>query len=316
MKSFFALLAILYAFTPALLEAQDTTGAASPVQTKSEFRAAVAVVPDTGNVGDAYRVAIRIQLPRGIVPSFPDTLDISGDVENTARSRVQVDSTADGVTYTATYSLTGWRPGLLPLPQVAIPLSGGSSATVSATLPPLQIASVLPADTTGVEPRPPHDVWGASRIWWPWILAALLFLVAVAALLWWLRARRANQPLAPAAPLESPRERVLRELVELEQRRWIERGEWKRYYSGLTGILRTYLASIDADWSPNLTTHELAAVLGSTRDRIMPILRVFERADLVKFARASVTAADARADLQQAREWAQTFEAPVLEVAA
>lgn len=308
----------LAACAPSAVHAQDSTTRSHHDSTTraARVRPSVAVVPDSGYVGDPYRVAVRLQVPKGIVPLFPDTLDILGDVENTARSRVQVDSSADGFTYTATYSLTGWRTGTLPLPTIAITLSGTDSSTITAALPPLQIFSVLPADTSGIDPKPPHDVWGESRLWWPLVVAAVLLLLAVAALVWWLHKRRANRPVLPAAIVESPRERVLRELAALEERRWIERGEWKRYYSELSDILRRYLAANDRAWSPDLTTRELAGVLGPDRDRVMPALRVFERADLVKFARQHVSAVEARADLQESREWAQHFEQPMLEVAA
>lgn len=312
------LIAIACSVQPVLAQAQDP---AAVVQTEPARRASigstsVAIAPDTGRVGDAYRVAVRIQLPAGVTPHFPDTVDVSGDVENSARSRVQVDSTQDGFTYTALYSLTGWRPGTLPLPPIAIPLTGADNRTITAALPPLQVASVLPADTSGIEARPPHDVWGASRLWWPLILAAVLLLLALAALLWWLRKRRANRAVVPIPAIESPRERVLRELAALEQQHWIERGEWKRFYLELTGLLRRYLATVDHTWGPDLTTSELAAILGPQRDRLMPVLRIFEHADLVKFARQHVSAAEARGDLQQAREWAESYEQPILEVAA
>lgn len=314
---FLLLISAVCSLHPVVVQAQNpAVGQTGPATPASVGRTSVAIAPDTGLVGDAYRVAVRIQLPAGVTPVFPDTIDISGDIENTARSRVQVDTAANGITYTALYSLTGWRPGTLPLPPIAITLSGAENRALTVALPPLQVASVLPADTAGIEARPPHDVWGASRIWWPFILAALLLLLALAALLWWLRKRRANRAVVPITVIESPRERVLRELAALEERRWIERGEWKRFYLELTGILRNYLATVDHAWGPDLTTNELAAVLGPRRDGAMQVLRIFEHADLIKFARQQVSAAEARADLQQAREWAQTFDQPVLEVAA
>lgn len=312
------LIAIACGVQPVLAQAQDPAAAVQtePARRISIGSTSVAIAPDTGHVGDAYRVAVRIQLPVGVTPHFPDTVDVSGEVENSARSRVQVDSTQGGFTYTALYSLTGWRPGTLPLPPIAIPLTGADNRTITAALPPLQVASVLPADTSGIEAKPPHDVWGASRLWWPLLLAALLLLLALAALLWWLRKRRAHRVVAPIPVIESPRERVLRELAAIEQQHWIERGEWKRFYLELTEVLRRYLATVDQAWGPDLTTSELAAILGPQRDRLMPVLRIFEHADLVKFARQHVNATEARGDLQQARDWVASFEQAILEVAA
>ena len=65
-------------------------------------------------------------------------------------------------------------------------------AQMPIVLPNINVVSVLPADTTGVQPKPAKDVLGPDRLWWPWILLAALILVALALAYWWWRRRRAR----------------------------------------------------------------------------------------------------------------------------
>src|SRR5690606_25617964 len=110
-----------------------------------------AVVPETITVGDVFHAAVRVDLPPGAEPLFPDTLAVPvGDVEAAGRVRVQLDSTAAGRALTAIYPLTAWRAGSeLELPDLALVVRSGdgTTSTVTASFPAFTLRSVLPADT-------------------------------------------------------------------------------------------------------------------------------------------------------------------------
>lgn len=278
-------------------------------------RVSTAVVPQTITVGDVFHAAVRVELPAGAEAAFPDTLALpSGDIEAAARVRVQVDTTATGRTATALYALTAWRANEdVQLPDLAFTVRapGGGVATVTASFPVFQLSSVLPADTAGIEPKPARDVWGASRLWWP-ILLALAALLLVALLAWYVwRRRRPREIVQPATPGIPPRQRALDRLAHARTAGFVERGELKPFYTELAAALREYLEAIEPLLGADLTTGELAmhARRRGAPPMLLELIRILGRADLVKFARARPTAAEAYGDLDAARRWVEQHDA-------
>lgn len=288
-------------------------------------RVSTAVVPQTITVGDVFHAAVRVELPAGAEAAFPDTLALpSGDIEAAARVRVQVDTTAIGRTATALYALTAWRANEdVQLPDLAfnVRAPGGGVSTVTASFPVFQLSSVLPTDTAGIEPKPARDVWGASRLWWP-ILLALAALLLVALLAWYVwRRRRPREIVQPAKLGIPPRQRALDRLAHARTAGFVERGELKPFYTELAAALREYLEAIEPLLGADLTTGELAmhARRRGAPPVLLELIRILGRADLVKFARARPTAAEAYGDLDAARRWVEqhdTLAVPREEAAA
>lgn len=277
-------------------------------------RVSTAVVPQTITVGDVFHAAVRVELPAGAEAAFPDTLALpSEDIEAAARVRVQVDTTATGRTATALYALTAWRANEdVQLPDLAFTMRapGGGVATVTASFPVFQLTSVLPADTAGIEPKPARDVWGASRLWWP-ILLALAALLLVALLAWYVwRRRRPREIVQPATPGIPPRQRALDRLAHARTAGFVERGELKPFYTELAAALREYLEAIEPLLGADLTTGELAmhARRRGAPPMLLELIRILGRADLVKFARARPSAAEAYGDLDAARRWVEQHD--------
>jgi hypothetical protein len=268
---------------------------------------------DTVRVGDPVRVILRIDnVPAGTEIVLPDSLATLDDVENAGRLRTQRDTVpGGGVRMTAAYPVILWRPGQTALPIVPMILrTGATERTMQVQLPTINVVSVLPADTTGIEAKPPKDVWGANRVWWPWILAAVLLLLAIAALIWWYRRRRKTQVVVPEIPFIDPRERALEQLREVRAAQLVAHGNFKQHYVRLSEVLRVYAMSVESDWSTDLTTEELAPRLKRRPDSA-PLLKLLRSADSVKFARYQPSAAEANADLDAAEAWVQSFNRPI-----
>ena len=268
-----------------------------------------AVSPDTVTVGEVAQVGVRVTAPANAAVSLPDSLPITGDVENAGRPDVQVTENADGTrTLTAVYPITAWRPGVDTLPPFEVAVDVDGDVRVDTVRLTLAVASVLPADTTGVEAKPPKDVLGANWVWWMWALLALAVLVVVALLVWWWLRRRARQP-AVVVPDVSPRERALRELEAIRGERLFDRPSLAPFYERVSGVLRTYLADVDPRWSRDRTTTELsAAILPAATPEMAARLRALLReADAVKFANARPDAGAAQRHLDHARVWIEGF---------
>jgi hypothetical protein len=273
-----------------------------------------AVVPDAITVGDVFHAAIRVDLPAGTSLLAPDSLALPADVEPAGRREVRMDSVNGVPRATVIFPLTAWRPGSYDMPPLAVRVvRDGAETVMSVQLPSFTVRSVLPGDTTGVEPRPAKDVFGASRLWWP-ILLGLLLAAAVAAALWyWWRRRTVTEPVAEPVPVPAvvPREAALAQLDALWREGLIERGELREYYIRLTETLRRYTASLDPSWSADLTTAELSARMRSAGyTEGLELVRLLGTADLVKFARARTTPDAAGADFAAARRWVEHTEPP------
>lgn len=271
-----------------------------------------AVLPDTVNVGDVFRVAVRLAVPAGSVVVFPDTLDVPDNVEAAARREVSVDSTTSGdLTYTAVYPLTAWKPGKVQLPpaRITIQLPDGGDI-VEATFRPIEIESVLPPDTAQIEPEPAKDVLGPSRLIWPAALAAGVLAALLILAVWAYRRRR---PAPAFAHGIHPRDAALAELDRIRKLGYLERDEPKPFYSAVTDVLRGYTASVDQRWGTDLTTPELERELaqwsqaGVDANEALRVVSVFSRADLVKFAGGRPQSKEAEGVWSEARHWIASF---------
>lgn len=284
-----------------------------------------AVVPDTVTAGDVFRVAIRVLVPRAAEASFPDSLSLPEDVE-AAASRVivrdSVDAERDAVT--ATWGLTAWRPGAYTLDPVTVRVTDGDRTdAVRAAFGPIRVGSVLPADTVGIEPRPPRGVIGPDRAWLPLILLALLAAAIVAAGVYAYRRRR-PRPDAIVLPSTPPRERALAELERVRRSGLLESGRYKEFGSAVTDVVRAYLAELSPDWGTDLTTTELAFAMradpaplppraeashemelgsGSDAGPAVSLIRLLGVADVLKFTGVTGTAAGAERLWTRARDW-------------
>jgi hypothetical protein len=197
------------------------------------------------------------------------------------------------------------------LPELALQLTDGTRArTAIVRFPTVRIRSVLPPDTAGIEPQPPHDVLGPNRVWWPLVLAGVSALLALAALLWWWRRRARRADPAPAAPTVSPRDAALAALEAARHSGALEAGAYRHFYSDVSDVLRMYVAALDPVLGPDLTTTELTARLhttgraGSARD----LGAVLRAADHVKFARHQPDVPAALSHWEQARAFVTTFD--------
>ena len=269
--------------------------------------ARVAISPDTGSVGTVFRVIVRLEGAGAASVQLPDTLALAAPLENAARKREVPDTTGAGVK-TAIYSVTSWKPGTHALPPLAITLQGAEGGNETALrLPTLYVRSVLPPDTSGIEPRPAKAVIGPNWVLWPFILLAVLLIAALAfAIWWWYRKRRARGSILPVEPGLSPRERALRELDAANALR----GDSKAFYSQVSAALRGYLAALDPAWSADLTTSELTLRTRVAAADTARIERLLHDADLVKFARRNVEPGEADAFWAAAKTSIETFDWP------
>jgi hypothetical protein len=285
------------------------------VKTASAQRVVVGLSSDSIRVGDPFRVLVRVSVPKGATVVLPDSLPTTEDIENSGKVRTRRDSTSAGVGVLAAYPITAWRADSVALPPIVVVFKSNlGEQRLTIDLPVVPVISVLPPDTAGIEPKPPKDVLGANRVWWPLLLAALLLVALIALAIWWWQRRKRTVGEIEAVPQALPRERALEELERVRQAALVEKGEYKEHYTRVAEVLRRYAATVNPALSTDLTTSELAE---RVRDdaAVKPALAVLKHSDMVKFARSVPGAADAHADLDRARDWITAYPPPVVEAA-
>jgi len=136
------------------------------------------------------------------------------------------------------------------------------------------------------------------------LLAAIGLALLAAGVLCWLRRRGSTLGgLFAAAPALPPHVEAIRALEELHNRKLWQNNRHKQYYSGLTDILRTYIARRWEIGAMEMTSDEIIAAMRSIElpDKARADLTAILRdADLVKFAKATPDAGQNEADYLKA----------------
>lgn len=282
---------------------QARGGEASATQ---RLQSGVTVQPDTVTVGAHFLVSARVRAPEGSTIEWPTAPDTSETIEIVS-SRA-VDSTADSLATeeTARWRLTAWDTGAVTVvfeDAVVSTADGVRRVPLGATV---YVRSVLPADTSLHVPRPTRDILAADPPWWRWVVLGLLVLALMALLVWWWLRRRRRKPAPPPVDAMQYAER---EFARVERLGLLEAGERGRFVALMIEVVRDYLALRVEGAAPSLTSTELVRYLRTRRT--MPVQRLatlLSEADLVKFARRTVTAERARELGQEARALVREVE--------
>lgn len=288
-----------------LLQVTAPSRPVTPVPAASPFpvQLGARVTPDTVTVGQRFIVLLKVRAPVGANIQFPLVVDSAIAASPTASQIIGapfVDSaTTDslGTTRAVAYRFAAWDVGPQPLGlgNIAVTVNG-RTAYISLNSQTVFVRSVLPADTTSRQPKPPRPPIVLQPFnWLPWL--ALLAAILLAALLWWLWRWYRRRRAAPLPPFETAE----REFAGIEAMRLIESGEPERHVALMTDVLRGYLAARVKGVQRSQTTSELLAAAGPIRPYAGGLEHLLGAADLVKFARQRVSPADAQALGAQAR---------------
>lgn len=272
-------------------------GLAARAQAPIAAATSVDVHPDTVTVGQPFTVEVRVRAPLGAAIAFPVGPDSTASVQALDLAVLREERVSDAVVRTATYRLAAWDVGTLSiaLPDVMV-RSGDAVQALSLAGPTVFVRSVLPRDSAQRVPKPARDLLVGWPIPW-WILAVLAL---IAFLLWLGRRRRTPAAVPSAAP---PFERAQREFARVAALALVEAGERGRYVTLMVEVLRDYLASRFPLAQLSLTTDELLAeVRKAATVPAERLAHLLHEADLVKFARRTLSTDQALALGEEARE--------------
>jgi hypothetical protein len=240
---------------------------------------------------------------------FPVAPDSGGPVE--PLDPVQISTTADsvGVDQTAVYRLAAWRVGAFSIPFADVLVKqeiGSRRLEVSGVV--VHVASVLPPDSSNIDPKPQRAVFTFGLPWWIWALAATVA-IAILTLLVWLWRRRRRRP----TPREAPYVTVEREFNRIEALGLLGAGERTRHVTLMVEALRDYAASVVTGASTSQTSNELSTAMRKAGlGAYARCAALLSEVDLIKFARRSVTVDRATALGKEARAIAAAVNAAVM----
>lgn len=192
------------------------------------------------------------------------------------------------------YALTQFDSGSYKLPTQRIDINGQGFFTDSFRI---DVATV-PVDTLNQKMYDIKDLMVVEKSHSGWWKIALLIFVALAilgGLLYWFVFRKKPLTEEEKVALLPPYDRALLELKKLENSKYLIQDEYKKYYSELTEIVRSYLeedvhvSALESTTDQLIDKLELMTDSGELeldKDTISQFKRILQTADLVKFAKS------------------------------
>ncbi len=192
------------------------------------------------------------------------------------------------------YALTQFDSGSYTIPPQRIAINEQPFFTDSFHI---KVADVV-VDTTKqkmFDIKPLIEVEKSYAEIWKTILWIVLGLLLIGGLVYWFFLRKKPLTEEEKEALLPPYDRALLELKRLESSRYLIQDEYKKYYSELTDIVRSYLEEDVHVSALESTTGQLIAKLEMLKDAgelnlenetIVQFQKILQTADLVKFAKS------------------------------
>lgn len=281
-------------------------GLAAPLSgTEAEILFDATVSRDTLTLGDPVLLNLRIRREPGDAVTLVQNEDFLAPFEVRRQVPPAVrEAPGGGVEETLAFELAAYRLGVIEVPSMVLRVrtAGGDSGLITSEPIPLVVRGVMPAGMSDIrDVKPPVDVEARIPRWFWFVVAALAGLAAAA--IWFWRRRRSKPSVDSPPPIHWPDE-----VEKIRRMRLLENGEYKRYYSLLSEVMRRYLEDCIRVEAMERTTHELVHDLERVpvaKAELTALDGLLSEADLVKFAKfrpqedAAEDAAEAVLDLMR-----------------
>jgi hypothetical protein len=270
------------------------------------------------HVGDPIHLEV-VAIGKSAVPvNLPSTLEL-GPFSLLDRKESEQNLGDGRVKRQFTLTIAAYEPGTKEVPAIEVTYLGPRGDVRTARTAPVavKIGSLIANEPEPAikEAAPPVTVMVENL--WPAYIAGGVVAAGIGALLTMLivrrlRARRGERPGPPPRPAH---EVALEKLDRLGAYGFLENADNRPFYFAVSEIIREYLGGRYGFDSLELTTDELCAELRRRAGRELVLGEVqgwLSASDLVKFAKISPTAAEARGALESAIRIVTTTR-PVIE---
>ena len=244
-------------------------------------------------IGEQINYTILVEVDSTSLVIFPEEQTFS-PLEMIEAYKVDTSKYKNRFTLQRKYALTQFDSGAYTIPPQRIAIDEKPFFTDSLRVTVGDVAvDTVKQKMFDIKPLMNVDKTGTTN--WGLIGGILAGLLLLAALLYWFILRKKPLTEKEKEALLPPYDRALIELKRLENSKYIIQDEYKKYYSELTTIVRSYLEEDVKVSALESTTDQLieklellkdAGQLDLENDTISQFKRVLQTADLVKFARS------------------------------
>jgi hypothetical protein len=244
-------------------------------------------------IGEQIQYKITVETDSLNLVYFPEDQTFS-PVEMVEALKIDTTKNKDRITLQRIYALTQFDSGAYTIPPQRIAINEEPFFTDSFRI---RVGDVA-VDTTKqklYDIKPLIEVDKSNARIWKIAFFILLGLALIGGLVYWFFLRKKPLTEEEKVALLPPYDRALLQLKELENSRYLIQDEYKKYYSELTDIVRSYLEE-DANVSAlESTTDQLITKLELLKDAgeltledetLNQFKKILQTADLVKFAKS------------------------------
>ena len=267
----------------------------STVNLQSQNTSSVKVEIDTAQIkiGEQIQYKITVETDSLNLVYFPEDQTFS-PLEMVEALKVDTTKKKDRVTLQRIYALTQFDSGTYVIPPQRIAINEEPFLTDSFRIAVADVA----VDTTKqklYDIKPLVQVERSYAKVWKWVIGILIALLIIGGLIYWFFFRPKPLTEEEKVALLPPFDRALLQLKELENSRYLIQDEYKKYYSELTNIVRSYLEEEVHVSALESTTDQLierlellkdAGELNLEDETLDQFKKVLQTADLVKFAKS------------------------------
>ena len=260
-------------------------------------------------IGEPFHLDIQVHQPAGIMVDFPHIKDTLVEKLEVIRSWPADTSTLNGdLEILKRYRLTSFDSGLYVVPPLKFRFSSDIWNDSLESNPLFLYVHTVPVDSMIYDVKSPMHVPVGFLEVFPFVLGGIIVLTAFALLLWYLRRRRKNKPLFRAPKPEEPAHIIaFRELRDLKDENLWQNGEFKKYYTRLTEIIRRYMERRYGIPAMEMTSIEILEEWnrsGENKEELSQKLDILlNLADLVKFAKQKPVASQNEENMERAYDF-------------
>ena len=254
-------------------------------------------------IGEQIIYKITVETDTTSVVFFPEGQTFS-PLETVEAFKADTTRNKDRMSLQKTYALTQFDSGSYLIPRQRIEIDGVGYFTDS-----IRVAvGDVPVDTLVqkmYDIKPLINVDKSYAALWRTILWILLLAAVVGSIIYFVFYKKKKLTEEEKEALLPAYDRALLELKRLENSKYLIQDEYKKYYSELTDIVRSYLeedvniSALESTTSQLIDKLEMlkdAGELQLTEDTIRQFKSILQAADLVKFARSKPATSKAESD--------------------
>lgn len=254
-------------------------------------------------IGEQLHFTVRVDVDSTAQVIFPEGQTFS-PLETVEAFMTDTIKNSDRLTLQKTYALTQFDSGSYKLPAQYIDINGKGYLTDSLEI---HVATVA-VDTLAqkmFDIKPLMEVEKSNAKFWLTLLVIIVALGVVGGLVYWFLFRKKPLTEAEKEALLPPYDRALLELKKLENSKYLIQSEYKKYYTELTNIVRSYLeedahiTALESTTDQLITKLEMLKDAGELKidnDTLYQFRRILQTADLVKFAKSKPDSSVAEQD--------------------